>query len=85
MASAYAAASDFVIVSLGLVKPWQRFVAGWLVTSGSLWWFQPNSMFEQGIPRNFALLAGDKEIVQPTKVPWWLPGTVPGLAMAMFI
>lgn len=47
--SAYEAFSDFLVISVGLVKPWQRFVAGWLVTSGGIWLTQPKSMFEQGV------------------------------------
>jgi len=80
-----AGVSDFVIITLGLVKPWQRFTAGWLATSTAVWLLQPNSMFQQGIPRSWKPLAGDKEIVAPTSVPWYAPGVIPGLALAMFI
>lgn len=81
----FAALDKLVIYDLGLVKPFHRFAAGWLLGSAIIWTVQPVGMFENQVPRSWTVLATNSEVVPPTKVPWFLPGVAAGLALAMFI
>lgn len=82
---AYTALDNFVIFNLGLVTPVHRFVAGWLATTGVIWTVQPKSMFTDGIPRSWNITSSGSEVVEPTSIPWYLPGVVSGAALGLFI
>jgi hypothetical protein len=81
----YTALDKFVIFDLGLVRPFHRFFTGWVVTSALVWTIQPVGMFENQIPRPWNVLASEKDVTAPTRVPWYLPGLAVGTALALFI
>lgn len=74
---------DFLIGSLKLVQPWQRFAAAFLVVSGVEWAVQPYAMFTNGQPRPFSLMASEDP--NATNVPWWIPGAVTGAIVSTLI
>lgn len=77
------ALDDFMIGTLNLVQPWQRFAATFLVVSGAEWAVQPYAMFNNGQPRPFTLLNSSDP--NATNIPWWLPGTVVGGLLSVLV
>lgn len=74
---------NFMIGTLKLVQPWQRFAAAFLVVSGVEWAVQPLSMFNNGQPRPFSMMSSDDP--NATNVPWWLPGVVGGAIVSTLV
>jgi hypothetical protein len=76
---------SFLIGTMKLGQPYQRFAFGWIATTAAVWWMQPTSMFEHGNPRPFELFADGEASVGPTKFPWWTPGLVTGALFSTFV
>jgi len=75
----------FLIGTMKLGQPYQRFAFGWIVTTAGVWYLQPQMMFEHGNARPFSLFSDESTGIAPTKFPWWTPGLVTGALFSTFV
>lgn len=68
---------------LGLTSPLSRFLFGIVTTSGLIFMIKPSFAFKYGDVRTWNLFGKSRE--SGTWVPWWVPGTIIGGVLALYI
>lgn len=74
---------EYVFYGLGLDSPIKRLLFGAALTESLVYLAKPGWAFvDAGIPREWSVFSSDENA---TSTPWWGPGILVGIALAIFI